>query len=86
MKLNPFVFALGISILLVSLHANASTTWIDNRYGHITSSDKNQYKIGFGHIFENDAGILVSSIYDLGQPLNHFEKSFQEIEGWYHLL
>lgn len=58
-------------------------TWVDNRYAHTTASEKNQYKIGLGHIFDNGAGVLASAMYDLGQDFNQMKSSFQEFEGWY---
>lgn len=81
MKIRRLIF--GLAVPLVSLQAAASSTWIDNRYAHITASETNQYKIGVGHTFDNGAGLLASSIYDLGKDVNQFKSAFQEYEGWY---
>ncbi|NDL62122.1 oligogalacturonate-specific porin KdgM family protein [Acerihabitans arboris] len=77
--------AMGLPLACCTLNAMASATWIDNRYAHTTASEKNQYKIGAGHIFDNGAGVLVSSMYDLGQDFGQLRSTFQEYEGWYPL-
>nr|WP_318383618.1 oligogalacturonate-specific porin KdgM family protein [uncultured Enterobacter sp.] len=75
--------AIAAPLACCTLNAMASATWIDNRYAHTTASEKNQYKIGIGHIFDNGAGILASSMYDLGQHGDQLRSTFQEYEGWY---
>lgn len=70
-------------LLVVSLNAAASSTWVDNRYAHITGSEKNQYKIGGGHTFDNGATVLAAWLYDAGKNFDQFKSSFQEYEGWY---
>ncbi|MCW8114171.1 oligogalacturonate-specific porin KdgM family protein [Yersinia intermedia] len=76
-------FIVGLPLMGCTLNAMASATWIDNRYAHTTASEKNQYKIGMGHIFDNGAGVLVSGMYDLGKDIDQFKSTFQEFEGWY---
>ncbi|MFS2222339.1 oligogalacturonate-specific porin KdgM family protein [Pantoea sp. B65] len=75
--------AMALPLVCCSLNALASATWIDNRYAHTTAAEKNQYKIGAGHIFDNGAGILASAMYDPGQDFQQFRSTFQEFEGWY---
>ncbi|HAT1644559.1 TPA: porin [Raoultella planticola] len=77
---------IGLPLLCLSLHSAAATTWVDNRFAHTWGPEKNQYKIGGGHIFDNGAGILVSAMYDLGQGFDQMKSSFQEYEGWYPVL
>ncbi len=79
------LLAIGLPLICCTLEAMASATWIDNRYAHTSTLDKNQYKIGAGHIFDNGAGVLVSSMYDLGHDFGQFRSTFQEYEGWYPL-
>ena len=74
---------IGIPLSCFTLNTLAAATWVDNRYAHTTASEKNQYKIGLGHIFDNGAGVLASAMYDLGQDFNQMKSSFQEFEGWY---
>ena len=74
---------IGIPLSCFTLNTFAAATWVDNRYAHTTASEKNQYKIGLGHIFDNGAGVLASAMYDLGQDFNQMKSSFQEFEGWY---
>ena len=76
---------IAIPLSCFTLNAIAAATWVDNRYAHTTASEKNQYKIGLGHIFDNGAGVLASAMYDLGQDFNQMKSSFQEFEGWYPL-
>jgi hypothetical protein len=47
---------IGIPLSCFTLNTFAAATWVDNRYAHTTASEKNQYKIGLGHIFDNGAG------------------------------
>ncbi|TKI07665.1 oligogalacturonate-specific porin KdgM family protein [Martelella alba] len=75
------LLAVGLPLACYTLNAVASATWIDNRYAHTYAAEKNQYKIGAGHIFDNGAYLLVSSLYDLGQGGDQFKSSFQEYEG-----
>lgn len=77
------ILVIGIPLSCFSLNAFSAATWVDNRYAHTTASEKNQYKIGLGHIFDNGAGVLASAMYDLGQDFNQMKSSFQEFEGWY---
>jgi len=74
---------IAIPLSCFTLNAIAAATWVDNRYAHTTASEKNQYKIGLGHIFDNGAGVLASAMYDLGQDFNQMKSSFQEFEGWF---
>jgi len=69
-------------LLSVSLNA-ASSTWMDNRYARITGSEKNQYKIGGGHTFDNGATILAAWLYDAGKNFDQFKSSFPKYKGWY---
>ncbi|MDU4436075.1 MAG: porin, partial [Pluralibacter gergoviae] len=62
-KLHAMIIGLPLSCF--TLNAMAAATWIDNRYAHTTAAEKNQYKIGLGHIFDNGAGVLASAMYDL---------------------
>ncbi|MDM3464461.1 oligogalacturonate-specific porin KdgM family protein [Citrobacter sp. Cb031] len=80
-KLHAIIIGLPLSCL--SLNALAAATWVDNRYAHTWGPEKNQYKIGGGHIFDNGAGVLVSAMYDLGHNFDQMKSSFQEFEGWY---
>ncbi len=74
---------IGLPLTCFALNTMAAATWVDNRYAHTTASEKNQYKIGLGHIFDNGAGVLASAMYDLGQDFDQMKSSFQEFEGWY---
>ncbi|MCH9406221.1 oligogalacturonate-specific porin KdgM family protein [Pantoea agglomerans] len=76
---------IGLPLSCLTLNAMAAVTWVDNRYAHTWGPEKNQYKIGGGHIFDNGAGVLVSAMYDLGQNFDQMKSSFQEYEGWYPL-
>ncbi len=76
-------FTIALPLTLFTMNAFSAATWVDNRYAHTTASEKNQYKIGAGHIFDNGAGILVSAMYDLGQNFDQMRSTFQEYEGWY---
>ncbi|MGK7343233.1 hypothetical protein [Salmonella enterica] len=49
-KLHTLV--IGIPLSCFSLNAFSVATWVDKRYAHTTASEKNQYKIGPGHIFD----------------------------------
>lgn len=81
MKLNIFVSSL--MLLSFPFYVNASSSWVDTRYAHITGAETNQYKIGVGHEFDSGAVFLASSLYDMGKDFNQFKSSFQEFEGWY---
>ncbi|MCS0522645.1 oligogalacturonate-specific porin KdgM family protein [Enterobacter hormaechei] len=81
--MNLKIIAGGILLTVFCAQACASSTWVDNRYAHITAVERNQYKIGVGHEFDSGAVILASSIYEMGKNFNQFKSSFQEYEGWY---
>jgi hypothetical protein len=78
---------IGLSLSTLTLNAFAAATWVDNRYAHTWGPEKNQYKIGGGHIFDNGAGVLASAMYDIGTTNQNIgrqlKSTFQEFEGWY---
>jgi hypothetical protein len=74
-------FTIALPLTLFTMNAFSAATWVDNRYAHTTASEKNQYKIGAGHIFDNGAGILVSAMYDLGQNFDQMRSTFQNMKG-----
>lgn len=74
---------IGVPLTCFTLNATAAATWIENRYAHTTSVQKNQYKLGAGHIFDNGAGLLAATFYDLGSDFDQMKSTFQEFEGWY---
>lgn len=80
-KLHAILITLPLSCF--TLNAMAAATWVDNRYAHTWGPEKNQYKIGIGHIFDNGAGILAGAFYDVGQDFDQMRSTFQEYEGWY---
>lgn len=73
---------IGVPLTCLSLNA-ISATWVENRYAHTTAVNKNQYKIGAGHIFDNGSGLLAAAFYDLGKNNDQMKSTFQEFEGWH---
>jgi hypothetical protein len=77
---------IGLSLSTLTLNAFAAATgWIIVM--HTWGPEKNQYKIGGGHIFDNGAGVLASAMYDIGTTNQNIgrqlKSTFQEFEGWY---
>lgn len=82
MKINTIAFIVTALILPSVTHA---TSWFDVREQYNTYTNQNQNKLGFGHIFDDGSGVLISNLNSTGEHLDRYYSSFQEYEGWYNI-
>lgn len=77
----------GLFLLLLSVSAYswASSGFIELRNAWMTGSESDEFKLGGGYNFDNGAGVLFSTLYNLDK-FNQLKHSYNELEGWYPIV
>lgn len=76
---------LFLLLLSVSAHSWASSGFIELRNAWMTGSESDEFKLGGGYNFDNGAGVLFSTLYNVDK-FNQLKHSYNELEGWYPIV